>query len=135
MEFADHHYPNNTLPYPGQPVVLKFLQSYADRFKLKRHIKFNHLVIRVLPIENDKWEVIVKDLPSNRFMTKIYDAVFVCNGHFSSPRIPSIEGNKEFSGKLIHSHDFRVAEAFKGNLSMIFPLIFAFSIYSIAYFL
>lgn len=114
MEFADYHYPNNTLSYPTQPVVLKFLQSYAERFKLKRHIKFNHLVIRVSPIENDKWEIIVKDLPSNRFMTKIYDAVFVCNGHFTAPRIPVISGSNEFTGKLIHSRDYRAPEPYRG---------------------
>lgn len=116
MEFSDHHYPNNTLSYPPQPVVLKFLQSYADRFKLKKYIKFNHLVIRVLPIENDKWEIIVRDLPSNRYITRIYDAVFVCNGHFSAPRIPIIEGAKQYTGKLIHSHDYRRAEQFRGKI-------------------
>lgn len=130
MEFADYHYPNNTLSYPTQPVVLKFLQSYAEKFKLKRHIKFNHLVIRVLPIENDKWEIIVKDLPSNRFMTKIYDAVFVANGHFTTPRIPVISGANDFTGKLIHSRDYRAPEPYRGKWATRFydgDLIFQFT--------
>lgn len=69
----------------------------------------------MLPIENDKWEIIVKDLPNDRFMTQIYDAIFVCNGHFSEPFIPEIESANEFEGKLMHSHDFRTAEAFHGK--------------------
>lgn len=119
MEFSDHKYPEKTLPYPPQSEVLNYLQSYADRFNLKDHLKLSHSVIRIQPIENDKWEIIVKDLPNNKFETKIYDAVFVCSGHFSAPRIPNIDGASEFNGKIIHSRDFRSAEAFFGNFRKI----------------
>ncbi|XP_055325882.1 uncharacterized protein LOC129579742, partial [Sitodiplosis mosellana] len=112
MEFNDHPYPNGTKSYPSQADVLKYLHSYADRFEIKKHIKLSHLVIRVLPIENDKWEVIVKDLPNDKFQTLIYDVVFVANGHFASPRYPSIPGLDEFKGQTLHSHDYRSVEAF-----------------------
>ncbi|XP_055297698.1 senecionine N-oxygenase-like [Sitodiplosis mosellana] len=112
MEFNDHPYPNGTKSYPPQADVLKYLHSYADRFGIKKHIKLSHLVIRVLPIENDKWEVIVKDLPNDKFQTLIYDVVFVANGHFASPRYPSIPGLDEFKGKTLHSHDYRSKEEF-----------------------
>lgn len=116
MEFNGHPYPNGTKSYPPQADVLKYLHSYADRFEIKKHIKLSHLVIRVVPIENEKWEVIVKDLPNDKFHTLIYDVVFVANGHFASPRYPSIPGLDEFQGKLLHSHDYRSAEAFHGRL-------------------
>lgn len=115
MEFKDHHYPKDTNNYPPSNVVLKFLQTYADRFNLRKYIKFSHQVIRVVPLENDKWEVLVKDLPNNKYETRIFDAVFVCNGHFTSPKMPTLEGAKKFRGKLIHSHDFRTVDAFRGN--------------------
>lgn len=115
MEFPDFHYPEGTKSYPPQAEVLKFLHSYADKFDLKKHIKYSHVVIRCLPIENGKWEVIVKDLPSNIFETKIYDVVFVANGHFATPKIPHIDGASEFKGKMIHSHDFRSAEVHRGE--------------------
>lgn len=117
MEFGpDHPYPNGTASYPPQPDVLKYLHSYADRFGMKNHIKLNHLVIRVLPIEDRKWEVIVKDLPNNEFQTLIYDYVFVANGHFSSPRYPSIPGMEDFKGKML-SIDYRLAETFRGKFN------------------
>lgn len=72
-------------------------------------------MVRVLPIENDKWEVIVKDLPNDRFTTQIYDAIFVCNGHFSEPLFPVIEDANGFKGRLMHSHDFRTADGFQGK--------------------
>lgn len=114
LEFPDHFYPNGTIPFPTQPDILKYLYTYTERFNLDSHIKRNHQVIRVLPIENDKWQIIVKDLAHDKFITQVYDAVFVCNGHFFSPRIPKIEGANEFKGRMLHSHDFRTAEAFHG---------------------
>lgn len=116
MEFPDHSYPKGTESYPLQPDVLNYLQSYADRFDVNKHIKFSHLVIRVLPIENGKWEVIVKDLAEDKFITLIYDVVLVCTGRFSSLRYPSLPGMDEFQGKMLHSHDFRTAETFRGRL-------------------
>lgn len=113
-EFPGLHFPNDTIPFPPHPDVLKYLHSYADLFDLNKHIKLNHLVVRALPTEDDKWEVIVKDLVNNKFITKTYDAVFVCNGHFFAPFIPEIEGASTFKGKLMHSHNFRTSEAFRG---------------------
>lgn len=115
MEYPDFPYPNGTKSYPPQSEVLKFIHSYADKFDLKKHIKFSHIVIRVLPIEDGKWEIIVKNLPTNTFETIIYDAVFIANGHFVAPRIPHIDGVNEFKGKILHSHDFRTAEAYRGE--------------------
>lgn len=116
MEYPDFKYPNGTLPYPSQADVLKYLDSYANRFDIKKHIKLNHLVIRILPIEGDKWEVIVKNLPNDIFETLTFDAIFVCNGHFASPRYPSIPGSDEFEGNILHTHDYRSADPFRGKL-------------------
>lgn len=78
MQLPNHPYPNGTTSFPSQEDILKYIHSFADHFDLNEHIKLNHLVIRILPIQNDKWEVIVKDLPNNKFITHIFDAVFVC---------------------------------------------------------
>lgn len=120
MEFKDHQYPNETLIYPPSEDVLKYLKSYANRFNLEKYIKFNHLVIRVQPIENEKWEIIVKDQPNNKYETKIYDAVFVCNGHFSTPLWPEIGDANTFKGKTIHSHDFRTVDPYRGKKKFVF---------------
>lgn len=114
MEYPGHPFPNDTSSYPAHTEILKYLHSYADRFGLKKTLKVNHLVVRVLPIENEKWEVIVKDLPNDTFKTLIYDVVFVCNGNFASPRFPKIPGLDDYKGKFIHSHDFRTSKAFRG---------------------
>lgn len=69
-----------------------------------------------MPIENERWQIIVKNLVNRTFETKIYDAVFVAIGHSSAPNIPEIPGASEFNGKMIHSHDFRDAERYRGSI-------------------
>lgn len=115
MEFPGFHYPNNTISYPPHSAVLNYLNSYADHFNLRKHIKFSHLIIRVQPIENNKWEIIVKNLAENKYETRIFDAVFIANGHNFKTFIPKIPGVNEFNGKIIHSHDFRTAKEFHSN--------------------
>lgn len=134
MEFSDYHYPNETKGYPPQPEVLKFLHSYADRFDLHKHIKFNHMVVRVAPVKNDRWEIIVRDVANDKFETKTFDAVFVASGHFFAPRYPEIEGIDEFQGKKLHSHDYRKASDFTG-MSVCVCVAFCFKLKTNANFL
>jgi cation diffusion facilitator CzcD-associated flavoprotein CzcO len=39
--------------------------------------------------------------------TSTFDAVVVCNGHYSLPRRPDLPGAGSFPGKLLHSHSYR----------------------------
>ena len=40
-----------------------------------------------------------------------FDAVAVCNGHFSEPRVPELPGLAEFPGVALHSHNYRRPDA------------------------
>jgi thioredoxin reductase len=42
-----------------------------------------------------------------------YDAIVVCNGHYSEPRIPDISGMDSFPGLQMHSHNYRDPERFR----------------------
>lgn len=46
--------------------------------------------------------------------TTYFDAVIICNGHYSDAVYPNIIGNKVFKGSQIHSHSYRKAEIYKG---------------------
>lgn len=114
MEYADHVYAKNILPFPHRKDIWNYLNSYAIRFDVKKFIQFNRLVTNVTPIEGGKWKVFVKDLPNDKFESNVFDAVIVCNGHNSWPKIPVFDGIEEFSGKILHSHDFRNAATYTG---------------------
>jgi dimethylaniline monooxygenase (N-oxide forming) len=119
--------PKEVMGYPSIPFpeledsyipaaeVLKYYESYADKFDLKKLIKFEHHVVRVRPLLDETWEVIVQDMKAKKFETFIFEAVLVCNGHYSTPNIPANKGQNEFKGKQIHSHEYRTNEAFRGE--------------------
>lgn len=61
----------------------------------------------------------VKDLRKNTYETEQFDAIFICNGHYSSPSIPDYKGLNEFVGEIQHSHDYRRPEVFAGKRVLI----------------
>lgn len=113
MHYPDYPFPEQECSYLSAEDVLKYYQSYADKFNLRNKIKFEHHVVRVRPLQDDTWEVIVRDLQHNKYETVNYDAVLVCNGHYNTPLIPDYEGAKEFQGRQIHSHDYKSSDSFK----------------------
>lgn len=44
-----------------------------------------------------------------------YDFIYVCNGHYTEPDMPTIEGMELYQGEQMHSHLYRRAEKFKGE--------------------
>lgn len=116
MGYPDFAIPNNQQnSYISSQEFLNFLNLYADKFQLRDYIKFQNHVLRVRPLLDDTWEVIVRNLPRDIYETFNFDAVLICNGHYSSPKIPRYEGREEFQGIQIHSHDFRKSKNFKNE--------------------
>uniref|UniRef100_A0A1B0CKM6 Flavin-containing monooxygenase n=1 Tax=Lutzomyia longipalpis TaxID=7200 RepID=A0A1B0CKM6_LUTLO len=119
--------PREIMGFPDFPIVgdetsflpaeriLKFHHEYADHFNLRKHIKFQHNVVRVHPHGESQWEVLVRDLVEDKYTTTIFDAIFICNGHYSTPSYPNYPGRKLFRGRQIHSHDYRSKEIFAGE--------------------
>lgn len=44
-----------------------------------------------------------------------FDHLIVATGHFSTPHVPEYKGFDQFPGRILHSHDFRDAEEFRGR--------------------
>tara|TARA_Y100000588_G_scaffold202968_1_gene216761 strand:+ start:80 stop:1333 length:1254 start_codon:yes stop_codon:yes gene_type:complete len=95
--------------FVGHKVVLEYLESFVEQFDLYQFVEFNREVKRVSPIGLGRWKVIVDSEETE------FDAVMVCNGHFSNPRVAKIEGLENFQGLLMHSHNYRSPERFEGK--------------------
>lgn len=106
MELQGFHFPNNTLSFPFHSEVLRYLEGYATFFQLNEIIKFNHRVLQVVPYDDNKWIVSFEN-NNSQIKSVRFDAVFICNGHNSKPFIPKIVGLRGFTGKILHSSDFR----------------------------
>lgn len=116
MGYPDFPIPDQNKSYIPQRDMLTFLELYAQRFNVYENIKFEQYVMRVRPYgDEDQWEIVVRDLPSNAYNTYIFDAIIVCNGHYHTPVLPKYPGKQLFQGQQIHSHDYRSADPFEGN--------------------
>jgi dimethylaniline monooxygenase (N-oxide forming) len=121
MCFPDFPFPPHESSYLPASEVLTYLRSYADAFRVREKIKFNHHVVNVRPLlpppsngsGGDLWEVLVRNLITKEYETLQFDGVLVCNGHFSVPHIPSeFVGREVFKGRQMHSHEYRTPEIF-----------------------
>lgn len=87
-------------------------------FNLEKFIRYRTTVDYVEPIVGkdgkEKWQVI-SSKDQTQPLSEIFDAVIVCNGHYSDPFIPDIPGLASFEGEVDHSHNYRVNSRFAGK--------------------
>ena len=107
-EFSDFSYPDNTDVFPTAEQVRAYLEAYADHFDVRSRILFKKEVIGISQSTDDAGKLIVK-CRSNKGMEEEliheYDFVAVCNGVFHLPKVPEIEGRKNFHGRILHSSE------------------------------
>jgi len=110
-EYKDFPMPESYPDFPSKDQVLEYLNSYADHFKLREHIKFNTEVKKVAPTSNERYEVTFADGTK-----KIYGGVIVCNGHHWDKRFGGpYPDEKTFSGEVMHSKDYKKPETLVGK--------------------
>ncbi|KAF3760446.1 FAD/NAD(P)-binding domain-containing protein [Cryphonectria parasitica EP155] len=96
--------------YYGHRLQLRYMHEYADHFGLVEHVQLNTRVLACEPRQDGSWSVRVQQQGRGREEAPqdlIFDAVFVCAGHLSSPSVPPFEGVESFKGQLLHSHYYR----------------------------
>ncbi|KAK0084593.1 hypothetical protein PV325_006762 [Microctonus aethiopoides] len=119
MNFPDFQSMDQKRPSCGtHEQVLNYLHDYANHFKLFQYIKFNTKIQSIKPqMSNENWQqttfrVTIKHLITQIIEDKIFDAIIICNGHYSTPKIPVIIGIETFSGDSMHSHDYRTPQKY-----------------------
>ncbi|CAD6204443.1 unnamed protein product [Miscanthus lutarioriparius] len=108
--------------FPGHEEVLRYLEAFARRFDLLRLVRFQTEVVRVCRWNDGRWAVTSRKLGekgSGAGEEEFYDAIVVCNGHYTEPRIAAILGVDAWPGKQMHSHNYRVPEPFLNQVVII----------------
>ncbi|KAL3286888.1 hypothetical protein HHI36_001375 [Cryptolaemus montrouzieri] len=105
--------------YITQSQVLEYLNDYADKLKLRNHIRHLKLVTHIEPVESNKWDIDIQDVKTKYTEKKRFDAVIVCNGKYGVPYIPKILGLETFPGSCIHSHDYRSEDPYKDKVVLV----------------
>lgn len=62
--------------------------------------------------ESGRWEIEIKDLKTGNTSKETYDGVLVCTGHHAEKHLPHFEGEDEFQGQKVHTHDYRDYKGF-----------------------
>nr|GMD71564.1 flavin-containing monooxygenase FMO GS-OX5-like isoform X1 [Ipomoea batatas] len=103
--------------FPGHAEVLKFLDEFAAEFELAGLIRFNTEVVRVEQVEGcrngEKWVVESRKTSQLSSEEEVFDAVVVCNGHYTQPRLAEFPGMEKWPGKQSHSHNYRDPEPYR----------------------
>jgi cyclohexanone monooxygenase len=85
--------------YAGQPEILAYLEHVADRFDLRRDIRFGMRVVEaILDESEDRWSIATDD--GERFSAGF---LIMATGCLSVPRIPDIPGIERFAGVMHHT--------------------------------
>jgi len=108
MSFEDFPIPPTFPDFPHHSQIFDYFNDYVDHFGLREKISFNTAVTHVTRDDAGLWHVTIDRSatggPSSE--TRIYDAVFVCNGHHWDPRWPEYEGMNDFTGVQMHAHSY-----------------------------
>ncbi len=85
--------------YPAQPEIMRYLNHVADRFDLKRNIRFNTRVTAAHYNEAaNRWEVQTE--AGERFTAKFLITAVGC---LSTANVPNIPGLESFAGNWYHT--------------------------------
>ena len=85
--------------YPGQAEILRYLNFVADKFDLKRDIRFNTRVAAAqYDVPSNRWHVRTEQ--GETFVTKFLIAAVGC---LSTANVPKIPGLQEFEGAWYHT--------------------------------
>ncbi|MES2894671.1 MAG: NAD(P)-binding domain-containing protein [Pseudomonadota bacterium] len=99
LAFEDYPVPADWPDFPHHAQLHQYFKDYVDHFGLRETITFNTSVDKAKRTPEGLWAVTL-----STGEMRLYDALFVCNGHHWSPRIPEYEG--EFDGPAFHSHAY-----------------------------
>ncbi|MEN2980005.1 NAD(P)-binding domain-containing protein [Tistrella bauzanensis] len=106
LGYSDVPIPRDLPDFLSHAQFLAYLEDYADRFDIRRHITFRTRVEAVTPAAGGRWQVRLSDGRSPAYAT-----VIVANGHLWDPRWPDFQGR--FDGTQIHAHHYRTADPFQ----------------------
>lgn len=118
LEFADYtfeeHFGKPIASYPPRAVLWDYIKGRVEKSAVRKWCRFN-TAVRLVKFDNalQQFQVTSEDLMNRTVTTEEFDYVVVASGHFSTPNVPYFNGFENFTGRILHAHDFRDALEFK----------------------
>ncbi|GAA4446301.1 NAD(P)-binding domain-containing protein [Nibrella saemangeumensis] len=102
MAYSDYPMPRNYPMFPHHSQIIRYFDDYVDHFGVREHITFRTAVDEVSRNSDGSYQV-----RTNTGLEQTYKHVIVANGHHWNPRYPDPPFPGEFTGEVIHSHDYK----------------------------
>lgn len=120
LEFGDYtfmdHFGKPISSYPPREVLFDYIKGRIEQDEVREFITFNTSARWVdFDPYAQKFRVVFDDLVNEETFTEYFDYLVVATGHFSVPNMPYFEGIEDFTGTVMHAHDFRGADPFIGK--------------------
>lgn len=110
MAFRALPFPDLDRSFVTHAQVLEYLHTYAKHFALMDCIRLGTTVDRLTVLDTPSrfcpdWPQIQieSSTASESSTSEVFDAVAICNGHYSLPVIPDLPGMEHFTGQTMHS--------------------------------
>jgi dimethylaniline monooxygenase (N-oxide forming) len=62
--------------------------------------------------QTGQWEATIRDRNKEEDRVEIFDAVMVCTGHHADKYMAHFDGEENFKGTRIHTHDFHDSQGY-----------------------
>ena len=92
-----------------------YLDCYCDAFGLRPHISFGKTVTSVQKNGGDHTFEVKHVDETSQSHSEVFDYVIVCSGLHNVPKLPHVDGLDSFSGKVIHSSDYKEPSIFSNK--------------------
>lgn len=109
---ANHFWPQH---FSTQPVLLSYFRGIAEKYGLRKHIRFETTVESLAWDEGRAlWRIELRGKDGRRETVEAR-AVVTAVGQLNRPKMPEIEGMETFSGPAFHSAEWRHDVDLKGK--------------------
>lgn len=102
--------------FPGHAEVAAYLQDFAEFYHLLDCVQFSTSVDYVGSCKDQNkisWKVRTRRRhQTDDVKEEQFDAVVVCNGHYSQPKLAEFPGSSSWPGVQMHSHNYREPSSF-----------------------
>ena len=112
--FYGFPFPADYPDYPSWHQILTYIRGFADAFDLKRRVNFGVSVTDAQPIDQNQWRVSFSNGNS-----QTYEGLINATGVTWHPNRPTIDGESEFKGTIMHSVEYRNPSEFSGKRVLI----------------
>ena len=115
--FSDFPFADDVSDFPTNQQMFAYLNSYADHFSLRPHIRLNSAA-KDMKRKGGKWELTVL-VDGKELKTEQFDKIMVATGSFHQPKMPKVPGIDQFAGDVRHSVKFSPTEQYKDQKVLI----------------